>query len=155
MSIEMSLVEDSISNLDYDPPLMTDPNTSLRQAIQILREQKHGCLLICEDEKLLGIFTERDILMKILKNNEKLDQPVRQFMTTHPVTIQTKDPVAKAIKLMRKGGYRHIPILDDMEKITGILSVKNIVHYLVDHFPEAVYNLPPEPGEYVDKPEGA
>ena len=46
--------------------------------------------------------------------------------------------------MMAEGGYRHLPIVDQDQKPTGVLAVHGIVHYLVDHFPETVYNLPPD-----------
>ena len=64
-------------------------------------------------------------------------------MTPEPVTVHPKDPIATAIRRMEEGGYRHLPVVVD-GKAVGVLSVKRVVHYLVEHFPAMVYNLPPK-----------
>jgi len=76
-------------------------------------------------------------------------------MTPEPVFVHPKQAIGVAIKLMEEGGYRHLPVVDEKGKALGILSVKRIVHYLVEHFPGTVYNLPPEPGVVQHEREGA
>ena len=56
---------------------------------------------------------------------------------------------------MEEGGYRHLPVVDENGKAVGMLSVKRIIRYLVEHFPGAVYNLPPDPGAVQQEREGA
>jgi predicted transcriptional regulator len=56
---------------------------------------------------------------------------------------------------MEEGGYRHLPVVDECSRVVGILSVKRIVHYLVEHFPNTVYNLPPDPNAVQQQREGA
>jgi CBS domain-containing protein len=56
---------------------------------------------------------------------------------------------------MEEGGYRHLPVVDERERPVGILSVKRIIRYLVEHFPTTVYNLPPDPQAVPKNPEGA
>jgi CBS domain-containing protein len=55
---------------------------------------------------------------------------------------------------MSVGGFRHVPLVDDERRPAGILSVKDIVDYLVEHFPRDVLNIPPEPGKHSRTPEG-
>ncbi|HQH72067.1 MAG TPA: CBS domain-containing protein [bacterium] len=155
MSIYQNLMEDRVSGLEQNEPLSVSPSTPVRDVIALLVEKGRGCVLVCEGEVLKGIFTERDFLMKIVRNPQDLDRPVRDFMTPDPVTVQPNEIVAVAIKKMRNGGLRHIPVVDAEGTPSGILSIKHIVHYLADHFPEAVYNLPPEPDQTATQPEGA
>jgi hypothetical protein len=56
---------------------------------------------------------------------------------------------------MEKGGYRHLPVIDDGHHPVGVLSVRRVMHYLVEHFPALVYNHPPDPHRHPDAPEGA
>ena len=63
--------------------------------------------------------------------------------------------MGEAIRVMAEGGYRHLPIVDSHGKPTGVVAVHGIVHYLVDHFPETVYNLPPDPKAAPREREGA
>jgi CBS domain-containing protein len=63
--------------------------------------------------------------------------------------------VGDAIRMMAEGGYRHLPIVDQSGQPKGVLAARGIVHYLVDHFPETVYNLPPDPKAAPKSREGA
>ena len=65
-------------------------------------------------------------------------------MSSPPATIPATATVAEAIRTMAEGGYRHLPMVDAEGRPTGVVAVHGIVHYLVDHFPATVYNLPPE-----------
>ena len=76
-------------------------------------------------------------------------------MTPHPVVVDRKEPVGAVIRRMEEGGYRHLPVVDEGGHVVGILSVKRIVHYLVEHFPATIYNLPPDPGVVQQEREGA
>jgi CBS domain-containing protein len=81
--------------------------------------------------------------------------PVRDVMSSDPATISSTATVGEAIRVMSEGGYRHLPIVDDARKPAGVLAVHGIVRYLVDHFPETVYNLPPDPKAAPREREGA
>ena len=76
-------------------------------------------------------------------------------MTPDPVSVRCKDPIRLAASRMEEGGYRHLPVLDEAGRPVGILSAKRIVHYLVEHFPATVYNLPPDPRAVPRQREGA
>ena len=69
-------------------------------------------------------------------------------MTPHPITVGPKDPVRTAIRRMQKGGYRHLPVVDENGRPVGILSARRVVHYLVEHFPALVFNQPPDPNQF-------
>lgn len=113
-----------------------------------------GALLICEGSKLVGIFTERDAL-KQMAAGANLKRPVREIMSTEPVTIPNSATVGQAIRAMAEGNFRHLPIVDSEHKPKGVVAVHGIVHYLVDHFPETVYNLHPDPKAAQRAREGA
>lgn len=80
---------------------------------------------------------------------------IREWMTPQPVTLTTKSSVGQTIEMMSEGGYRHLPIVDEQGQPSGVAAVRGIVHYLVDHFPQTIYNLPPEPGRRGADREGA
>jgi CBS domain-containing protein len=122
--------------------------------LQLLRAQRNGAALICDGPKLVGILTERDAL-KLMARGGDLTVPVREAMSSPPKTISAGATVAEAIRVMSQGGYRHLPIIDNDGKPTGVVAVHGIVHYLVDHFPDTVYNLPPDPKAAPREREGA
>jgi CBS domain-containing protein len=76
-------------------------------------------------------------------------------MTPNPVAVHPKDSIGAAVRRMEEGGYRHLPVVDEVGRPLGMLSVKRIVHYLVEHFPATVYNLPPDPDVIPHEREGA
>lgn len=100
--------------------------------------------MVCEDQRLLGVFTERDAL-RLLADGANLDVPVAEKMIQNPITVRKTDTVARAISLMSVGGFRRLPIIDEAGRIEGVLKVSALLHYLVEHFPKVIYTLPPEP----------
>jgi predicted transcriptional regulator len=77
--------------------------------------------------------------------NADLDAPVSRLMTPDPETLELDDPIVWALNRMSVGGYRHVPLVDREDRPVGILSVKDIVHYIVALFPNEVLTLPPDP----------
>ncbi len=149
-----NLKVESVSRLNPSPPWKIRPGQTVAEAAALMREKVVGCLLVCDQDQLVGIFTERDLLRRVLSQGQPLTTPVANFMTSAPVTVHPKDSIGTAIKRMQTGGYRHLPVVVDGQPV-GILSVRRIIHYLVEHFPEAVYNLPPDPDAIQHEREGA
>jgi CBS domain-containing protein len=88
--------------------------------------------MVVENDKLVGIFSERDALMKLNVDAAKfLSRPISQFMTADPVTLETNDKIAFALHKMNLGGYRHVPILFHGQ-LVGVISIRDILRYLTD-----------------------
>lgn len=155
MGLRASLWKDDLSQLELKPPLAVSSQTPLRTTIDAMQRAGVGHILICDDGRLRGIFTERDLVKRVFPASISLDEAVGGYMTADPTTIRRSDSVGWAIRTMHKGHYRHLPVVDESGRPIGILSVKHIVRYLVEHFPSAVYNLPPEPGRVDGTREGA
>jgi CBS domain-containing protein len=155
MELARNLKTDSVSRLQPTEARCVSPGQTVAEAVELMRKHRVGCVLVCEGEHLVGIFTERDLLKRVVAHGSSLSAPVSECMTPDPVTVQPKEPIGAAIRRMEEGGYRHLPVIDANGKPVGILSVKRIVHYLVEHFPDTVYNLPPDPGAVPQSPEGA
>jgi len=115
---------------------------TIAEAVCAMRAHSHGSAMVCRDDKLIGIFTERD-LMKHLAAGKSLDQPVASVMTADPQTVALDDALMKVIQLMDEGGYRRLPVVTSSGSPVGIVDVKSVVHFLVEHFPKAVYNQAP------------
>jgi CBS domain-containing protein len=155
VGLRANLWKDDLTHLELKPVLAVSPQTSLRVAIETMQAAASGYLLICDDGRLCGIFTERDLIKRVLTQGVGLDQAVAPYLTANPTTIRRSDSVGWAIRTMDRGHYRHLPVIDEGGRPVGVLSVKNIVHYLVEHVPSAVYNLPPRPGQIQGAREGA
>jgi len=155
MDLPRNLKIESVSRLHPTPPRQVRPEQSVAEAVALMRQQDVGCLLVCNGPRLVGIFTERDLMSRVLAARLPLTEPVSRFMTPNPVAVHPKDPIGLAVRRMEEGGYRHLPVVDEAGRPVGVLSVKRIVHYLVEHFPGTVYNLPPDPGAISQEREGA
>jgi len=120
-----------------------------------MKEEKKGYAVVTDHKKVLGIFTERDILTRVIEQKTDLNVPIEKVMTANPRVLKTIDSVADAIRLMSEGSYRHIPLVDENENIMGLLGVRDLIQYLAEHYPYEVYNLPPDPQQVIRTPEGA
>jgi CBS domain-containing protein len=154
MELSRNLRVDSVSRLEPTDPRAVDAGRTVADAVAAMREQNVGCLLITDAGRVVGLFTERDLLTRVLSPGRPLDTPIRLCMTPNPVTVSPKDSVRTAVRRMQKGGYRHLPVVDEEGRPVGILSARRVVHYLVEHFPALVFNLPPQPDRYPETPEG-
>lgn len=155
MELSRNLRVDSVSRLDPTPPRAIDANLPVSAAVTVMRRENIGCLLVTRGGRLVGLFTERDLLTRVLAAGLPLSTPMAECMTTGPVTVQPKDSVRVAIERMQAGGYRHLPVVDDRDRPVGVLSARRVVHYIVEHFPALVYNQPPDPTRVPDSPHGA
>jgi CBS domain-containing protein len=141
------LLTEPISSLQLGPAITVPLTATLQQAVEIMQTRHLGCVLVVDGGGLLkGIFTERDLLVRVA--GRKLDwnvSAVSEFMTPDPESLQSGDAIAWALNLMHVGGYRHVPLTDGDGRPTGVVSVKDIVGFIVDLFPDEVLNLPPDP----------
>lgn len=156
MPLYKLLKAEPVSRLPLSRPRVRHPDDSIREAVQCMQEGRSGCLLVLGDkEELVGIFTERDFLKSVVGKGGSLEGRLGDVMTRSPTTLTVNDTVAGALELMQKGGYRHLPVLDESGMVKGVLSVKRIAHWLVEHFPTAVYTLPPDSNRASAVREGA
>src|SRR4051794_33136481 len=155
MNLARNLKIESVSRLGPTTPWHVTPAQSVADAVELMRQKKVGCILVCEQRRLVGVFTERDLMHRVLAVGKPLSTLIADCMTPEPVVVKWKDPIGLAVRMMEEGGYRHLPVVDEAGRPVGILSVKRIVHYLVEHFPATVYNLPPDGGATAPSREGA
>jgi 2-oxoglutarate/2-oxoacid ferredoxin oxidoreductase subunit beta len=134
--VEHSLTTDTVASLPSRTPLTAHVDISLAEAIRQLKENNIGCLLLVDDEgKLAGVFTEGDIFTKVACNIEDLSQArVRDYMTANVTTIKADAIIAYALHLMSIHHFRHVPIVDDEGRPTGVISFRSVVHYLRENF---------------------
>ena len=119
---------------------------TVQQAIETMQQQRIGCLLVVDQGRLVGIFTERDVLMKTAARSLDIAHtPVEELMTTNPECLGLDDEIVYALNQMSVGGYRHIPLVDSEGRPTGVVSMRDLVGVLVEVFPQDVLNIPPSP----------
>jgi CBS domain-containing protein len=154
VDFRLNLNVETVAHLEALPPICVEPGLTVRGALRELQTRRRSTLLICREGKLTGIFTERDAI-RLMIDEGQLDVPVEQVMTRNPVVIRPDDSIGEAIAKMSHGGYRRLPIVNQDGVPTGILSVRQILRYLVEQFPTAIYTLPPTPDEAMKDREGA
>ena len=144
--LDDAALREPVSVLQPVSPVCAEVGTSIGEVVRRMQEFRIGCVLIVSQRKLAGIFTERDLLLKVLGSNCDLEAtPVDEFMTRAPEAIRPVDSIAFALNKMSLGGFRHVPIVDDTERPVGIISVKDIVDHIAEFFGAEVQNVPPEP----------
>ncbi len=136
-----------IEVLCEDRPLpAVGTSTTIAEAVSVMQELHSGAVLVLAEERLAGIVTERDLLHKVYgKDLDTESTPVSAIMTARPHALQKDDTIAYLINAMRVGGFRHVPIVDEVGRPHHLISVRDVLAYIVDRFPEDIINLPPEP----------
>lgn len=134
--LEDGVESDTVMALKPAKPVTVSPTTKVAEVIQLLATRNIGCVLVVFADTLVGIFTERDVLMRIGDRfAEVAEEPIRHFMTPAPETLTPQDGLAFLLNRMAVGGYRHIPIEKD-ERTIGVISARDMLGYTTAHFPE-------------------
>ncbi len=136
----------TIGSLNLKKAVSVLSGTSLKRCLDTMVARHFGCLLITKDGTLAGIFTERDALLKIAGQEIDLaKESIDDFMTPNPATLKTSDTIEDALRLTDKRGHRHVAVVDGDDRPLAVLSVKDIVSFIVEFFPQDILNLPPHP----------
>lgn len=121
----------SVGVLNPQDPVTVREDTDLDEVIQILKVKKSGSVIITNNRKVSGVFTERDVVLKVIDEGYNLKETeVSKVMTRNPQTIGMTDSLAYALNLMSHGGFRHLPIVTEDGEPVGMLSVKDIVDFI-------------------------
>jgi CBS domain-containing protein len=122
------LLGEHLDDIAAPPPLTVAPDTTVDVAIARMQEASADCVLVTEDERLVGIFTDRDAVLRAA-GKPLASFHVRDFMTPDPVVLRHDDPIAVAIHKMAVGGFRHIPIVEE-GRPTGVVTARDVFHHL-------------------------
>ena len=146
------LLREPLGVMPVQRPLTLSPGSTVTEAMRAMQREHRGCVLVTDDgspeSKLTGIFTERDVLFRIVdRGRNPASLPLGEVMTPDPETLSVHATVAFVLNKMAVGGFRHVPVVDDEHRPYGVISVRDVVTFLVDAFPREVFNLPKEAGE--------
>jgi signal-transduction protein with cAMP-binding, CBS, and nucleotidyltransferase domain len=124
--LSRSVMEDDLTKLENDFLAVT-PETSASEVVNQMKQARLGCALVLDHGKLVGIFTERDLLSKLTGHTAHSPAtPVKQLMSANPEILLETDSIAAALNKMSMGRYRHIPV----QKSDGSYCVTSIRHVL-------------------------
>lgn len=154
MDFQLHLSSDAVAETHPGKPLSVSPQTTIAAVLELLAQERTGSVLICREGVLVGIFTERDAL-RLMAGDGDYQAPIATVMTPRPVTVHARETVSSAINRMASGGYRRLPMVNDTGKPIGMVKVSGILRYLVEHFPRAIYTLPPQPKRQLAERDGA
>ena len=128
-AFEASIIEDSIETLHPSSPFIVSPSTAVGECIRIMNEHHIGCVLVGTEDDLVGIFSERDLLLRVAPDYAaNRDRPVSDFMSPDPECLEFDAPIAFAINRMAVGRFRHVPVTEE-GKLTGIISMTDILNH--------------------------
>jgi CBS domain-containing protein len=145
--------DDSVSLLETHDYVCVSPSAPLSEAIAQMKKDEGGCVIVCEDERVVGIFTERDLLNKIIGREVDLNGPVRDWMSPDVATLGPEATLGDAVRVMNRKGYRNIPLVQ-YDRLIGSVSVFDVITYLAESYPKETMNLPPVPAQVMDTQEG-
>jgi CBS domain-containing protein len=133
--LEKALAEETVGAIQSTPVAMVTPETPVHAALQTLARLKVSCLLIEDQSKLVGVFSDRDVLERVaLEYDQVKDRPVRELMTANPVVVYESDSAAAALSIMAVSGFRHVPVTKVDGTIVGIISPQRVTEFLRKHF---------------------
>jgi len=136
-------------------PLTVASGTPLADALLAMRDAHGDAVLVCRQNELVGILTERDVLTRILGLEVDDRRPVDDFMTAQPHTLPADATLFDAMQAMEHGGYRNLPLVDGERQLVGLLRQQDLLKYVAEAFPQEILNLPPRPHQLMEEPEGA
>lgn len=115
------------------PPTTVSPGTSVLAAVDAMREARVGAVAVVEGEQLKGIFTERDLMLRVVAADlEPAATTVGEVMVKDPVSVKPDTPRPEALKLMIDNHFRHLPIADADGKLLAMVSIRNLLKHQVE-----------------------
>ena len=147
---DASLLREKVAALPVRRALIVSPDTVVTDAMRAMQNEHRGCVVVTDDgtdaSKLIGIFTERDVLFRIVdRGRNPASLPIGDVMTPDPECLSIHSAVAYVLNMMSVGGFRHVPVVDDEHRPAFVISVRDVVEYLVEAFPREISNLPAGP----------
>ena len=155
MNLRHSLHNDSIKHIDLSFYVEVNKGAKVKHTIDKMQTSQRKCALIMDKGKLVGIFTAHDIARKVLDQPGVEDKNIESIMTKDPQTLDADLKIIEAIQIMGDRPYRYMPVVDAEDRVLGTLTHYAIIKYISDHFPEEIYNLPPEPDRFAQSRDGA
>ena len=153
-NVETLLAEKKIYQIVNPRLIQAPPTLTITEAVKLMQDNRAGYIVIAENKKPVGIFTETDLVRQILEQDADWSRPVRDFMTRNPAILTMQDTVGAAIDLMGTRRFYHIPLVDEKGDLVNVISVRTLIRFLAEFYPAEVLNLPPAPNQIMETQEG-
>ena len=150
--LEDALLSDEVRLLAPSEPIRLPPDASVAEAVtRMVDSHRAGVVIVDPAGRLVGIFTERDLLTRVVRQGRELGRTrLEEVMTVDPEALTPDDRICFAINRMHNAGYRTVPLVDADHRPIGVVTVNDVVGWLARVFPEAILNL--RPGDRVKRP---
>lgn len=120
--------------MDRRRRLVAPPNTSVARAAKLMADKNVGAVMVVEEKRLVGIFTERDAVFRVVaKGLDPRATRLDEVMTRSPLTVTPEETFGRALLLMQEGGFRHVPVVKDGEPV-GIVSSRSALDPEMEEF---------------------
>lgn len=129
------------------------PQMSVRETVRHMQDNRAGYIVLSEGGRAAGIFTETDLVQKVLERGIDWNDPVSKYMSV-PRVLHPDDSVGAAVDLMSETHFYHVPLVTDSGELTNVISVRTLIRFLAECYPVEVFNLPPNPNQVMKSPEG-
>jgi CBS domain-containing protein len=106
------------------------PSSSIREAVKVMSDENVGSVLVFEGDRLVGIFTERDLVHHVARGGS-LEDPVERAMTKDVITLREDESAWKAATIMVEKGIRHLPVLNSEGRVVGVVSIRDALRMLI------------------------
>ncbi|MBZ5513794.1 MAG: CBS domain-containing protein [Acidobacteriia bacterium] len=124
------------------PPPAVETSATVLEAVQVMAEEGVGAVAVVEDGELRGIFTERDVMLRVvLRERRPQETRVKDVMTTPPQTTSRDTPAEQVLSYMLEHHIRHLPIVDNAGKLLGMLSIRNLLEHMVEDLQHEIHSL--------------
>jgi CBS domain-containing protein len=134
------------------PPVALEHRATVREALESMRDHQLSCVLVVEQDQLVGIFTERDVVATVASASLAIDHVLlRDVMRPDPECLGLDDTLVDALHQMAVGEYRHVPVVDEQGRPTALVSMQAIVDTLLATLPQELLNRP-RPRRTVTRP---
>jgi CBS domain-containing protein len=136
--LEVALADETVAAIQTQPFAAVTPNASIADAVARLANLEVGCLLVAENGKLFGVFSNRDVLDKVADRYDQIkDRAVSEVTTSNPIFVHETDSAAAALHVMAVSGFRHVPVMNLNDEPVGIVSPQRVLGFLREHFQAA------------------
>jgi len=151
--LEGALLNDTVRLLAPSEPIQLTAEATVHEAIERMVAQRRAAVVVVDgDGRLIGIFTERDVLIRVVgEGRDPRTTRLGAVMTGRPEALAPQDRICFAVNRMSTAGFRTIPLVDTEGRPIGIVTVNDVVKWLAEIFPEAVLNL--RPGDRLKDPQ--
>jgi CBS domain-containing protein len=120
----------SVANVRLSRARSITPETTVAEAIEAVAAEPSGGVVVVDNGRLVGVFTDRDVLKRVAGVDGALGRPVAEFMTPDPVVVREDDSMAVVLNKMGAGGFRHVPLTRDGEPV-AMVTARDVLQWVL------------------------